>query len=808
MLSVAPERLDIISSLCLCGQRMYYTDSGIIGPRLSSELPPLSVSPLRFGPETAYATPPKNTQTARHSIFSSGSTVSNSTPTKAVQQASKRTSDKPKSFLSRVTSRPSLTFRYSSADLKSASKSSSRLFNKTPEKNTDLNTGSRSIVMVPVAEPVVRHLGEGRDFFTSPRAAPTPPSVTFTPSESLSQESIFDTFRPSASTGDESDMIRSTEDFRRRVKGRSPSVTRQTSLSPEVNQKSTPRSRHSHSVSSITVTSASDQSPNCNYVVPRSRNGVVRIGREEVTLSVANVLESELGVDVGDSEEESEYGEESRNPKFKSTSPKRFASLGPPPGILPILPDSSELPRLCSSSDDLNFRLSINNSQDILLESQSPLSALIAGAPVQSSPPPRASPYQQINRSPDHRISSPPAIERGGAEQENYSAAMLSHRQNKSFGGLDRISERSLQLGSDNSHSPRQSSGKKGARISDEQTVARLQQSLDTQCARFDRLARHLLEIIQRHTTEKLTLETRISTLERDVRARDREAKGLRWLVDNMKKASEEKRSSNRLGRASSMQSLTFGTSAPDKQADLSAIAAMLSVVARDDSAVLGDHHRKQEGRSSAEVSPDLAPSKEKSLRRAKTLPDMHGAGVGRGSGHGPAPPMPAQSPSPDISGVGLGLDFPLPEPLTLRSIASTLLSTAGSNTTVPSLTTAPTAASGLSMATLPSAGNVPSSISTASSPPKRNRLNSSEKRKAGEWHPGVVAHYRPSTEHSGNNIKSDLDAVPATYANNLNKGRAPNITHVLRKAESGQSLDFDSIFEKLVANAEEFLDQ
>lgn len=786
---------------------MYYTDSGIIGPRLSSELPPLSVSPLKLGPETAYATPPKNTQTARHSIFSSGSTVSNSTPTKAAQRASKRTSDKPKSFLSRVTSRPSLTFRYSSADLKSASKSTSRLFNKTPEKSTDLNTGSRSIVMVPVAEPVVQHLGEGHDFFSSPRAAPTPPSVTFTPSESLSQESLFDTYRPSASKGDESDMIRSTEDFRRRVKGISPSVTRQASLSPEVNQKPTPRSHHSRSVSSTTVTSASDQSPYCNYVVPRSRNGVVRIGREEVTLSVANVLESELGVDVGDSEEESEYGEESRNPKFKSTSPKRFASLGPPPGILPILPDSSELPRLCPSSGDLNFRLSINNSQDILLESQSPLSALIAGAPVQSSPPPRASPHQQINRSPDHRISSPPAIERGSVEQENYT---LSHRQNKSIGGLDRISERSLQLGSDNSHSPRQSSGKKGARISDGQadTVARLQQSLDTQCARFDRLARHLLEIIQRHTTEKLTLETRISTLERDVRARDREVKGLRWLVDNMKKASEEKRSSNRHGRASSMQSLTFGTSAPDKQADLSAIAAMLSVVARDDSAVLCDHQRKQEGRSSAEVSPDLTPSKEKSLRRAKTLPDMHGAGVGRGSGHGPAPPMPAQSPSPDISGVGLGLDFPLPEPLTLRSIASTLLSTAGSNTTVPSLTTAPTAASGMSMATLPSAGKLPSSISTASSPPKRNRLNSSEKRKAGEWHPGVVAHYRPSTEHSVDTIKSDFDAVPATYANNLNKGRASNITHVLRKAESGQSLDFDSIFEKLVANAEEFLDQ
>ena len=175
------------------------------------------------------------------------------------------------------------------------------------------------------------------------------------------------------------------------------------------------------------------------------------------------------------------------------------------------------------------------------------------------------------------------------------------------------------------------------------------------------------------------------------------------------------------------MQSLTFGSSGEDKQADLSAIAAMLSIVARDGATTL-----TQQGRTSVEISPDLASSKEKNLRRVRTLPDMHhGPGVGRGTGHGVVPPLPTQSPSPDVSGVGLGLEFPLPEPLTLRSIASTLLTTANSNGTVPALTTAPTAASGLSVATTATTGTgqAPVIAAESSSLPKdrkSTRLNSS----------------------------------------------------------------------------------
>ena len=126
-------------------------------------------------------------------------------------------------------------------------------------------------------------------------------------------------------------------------------------------------------------------------------------------------------------------------------------------------------------------------------------------------------------------------------------------------------------------------------------------------------------------------------------------------------------------------------------------------------------------------------------------------------------------------------------------------------------LTTAPTAASGLSVASTATTGTGQAPLITAesSSLPKRSRKDSSEKRKAGEWYPGAIAHYRPLSEKNDVSANHSKEVSASTaYANNLNKGRTPTITHTLKKAASTQSMDFDSVFEKLVANAEDFLDR
>ncbi|KAI0657476.1 hypothetical protein C8Q70DRAFT_885691, partial [Cubamyces menziesii] len=78
--------------------------------------------------------------------------------------------------------------------------------------------------------------------------------------------------------------------------------------------------------------------------------------------------------------------------------------------------------------------------------------------------------------------------------------------------------------------------------IADENaTTDQLREALRTQNAKYARLMSYLLSLTERHGMEKHEFLRRIETLEQDARRRERELKGLRWLVANSSQSLGEK---------------------------------------------------------------------------------------------------------------------------------------------------------------------------------------------------------------------------------------------------------------------------
>lgn len=64
-------------------------------------------------------------------------------------------------------------------------------------------------------------------------------------------------------------------------------------------------------------------------------------------------------------------------------------------------------------------------------------------------------------------------------------------------------------------------------------TLEQLRDTLNSQSTRYAKLSAYLIELTERHAAEKLELLRRIDLLEREAQKREREIKGLRWLVTN-----------------------------------------------------------------------------------------------------------------------------------------------------------------------------------------------------------------------------------------------------------------------------------
>ena len=787
------------------------------------ELLPLNISPIKLGLDSTNTTPIKPQTYTRYTMTSPPGHL-NSAPEKATLLSVKRSSEKPKSsFLSRVSSRPSLSARYSSADLKSSSKNRA----SASARNRDLPVQRPKIVH---STPDVVHTDTGvdRDFFVSPRAAPSPPNLIFATPSSFSHGSPnFD--GPSQSTITLPSQKRESQLFYNNgsvhvTDTPVSSLTTQAKITSRVTAASGPtaadinhpyrtarNSPYNSKSETSTVSSPSQdigksreaQSMLLGQV--RRRTGLVRIGREEVTLSVANILETELGVDVVDSEDESIYsngGEEVCSLSELKVRPCKISQSKDLAANEQHV--SRDLPSPALPDNDFFLNESIGKSGDdgtaSIIEHQSPLSVLISAAAANESlsndiHDASSHPLYLRSEEPLRNCSvdrKPQSLEKTVPRSDIHSKAPLLLRDtildanNVPASHLDRISEKSMELMSSEHKCPEhehQAKGNNNNRVVNDcpdYQVQQLQCALNVQCERFDRLAKHLLEIIHRHQNEKLQLEGQITSLEKEAKKREKEIKSLRALLrdNNPSRGKSEQR---RLSRLASMQSLLSAVSNDSKDMDLSLAIDILTKRGIDRCSSL--YSNDEDKKSSVNISPIVIPEKleiKSILKRSKTMPDLHGTGIGRGAGLGPLPPTPQQSPSPDISGLGLGLEFPLPEPLTFPSFSSTLTSTSGSNSSVPALTAAPTAASGLSFATKQSTESICTPIKTA----RVEKPSSREKRRAGEWCPDIRGRYQvrcPSPSPTPSTSAMELTLASVAYANNLNKTRGPSIVQILR---------------------------
>ena len=77
-------------------------------------------------------------------------------------------------------------------------------------------------------------------------------------------------------------------------------------------------------------------------------------------------------------------------------------------------------------------------------------------------------------------------------------------------------------------------------------SVEQLREVLNTQSTRYTKLSSYLMELIEQHAAEKAELLRRIDSMERELQKREREVKGLRWLVANMNHGEATRRSPER----------------------------------------------------------------------------------------------------------------------------------------------------------------------------------------------------------------------------------------------------------------------
>lgn len=761
-----------------------------------------TATPAKGG--SAYSTPSKERLPhARHTMFPSVGSLHIASSTKPPQAEKSKSS-----FLARVTSRPSLSARYSSADLKSSVKPKHDTRAHLTVKSDTILQPHHITHSVPITR--AQDVANDRVIYTSPRTAPSPPNQGLAAPNAHTQNSLS---APNESTKGSTAYTQNLQPTptslprRQSLQVIQVATSSQMLIQPEQSNNGLGTSSNDLSSSMPGKHSTfGDHLPRTSSAFPTVssyRPGLVRIGHEKVTLSVANVLETELGVDVHDSEDESVY-DDSYGSQYTDDKP------------VPILPNdklsshhsdsSANLPPLSASSDEL-FSLIANYpppARHIEINSNSPLSVLI-DASAEDTP---TTEKNRERRSSRHPYSS----QRGSLSDSSLRTFAFSGANDGTHTAhvLDRISEKSLVLDEDlpSNKESKMISPKKGSQAE----VQELQQSLKFQCARFDRLAAHLLAIIQRHQNEKMQFENQVTALEKEGRRKEREIKGLRWLLLRINKGtSTDGDAPCESVRVASLQSFLSVAGSEETEVNLEYAIKLLARAGRHEPLEGGQSSNSKEIHSNTDTISDAEEecTAKKNLRRTRTMPDLHHKILTNGKELLPeqsmmSPPLPLPTPSPDVSGLGLGLAFPLPEPIALPSISNAILSAPESVTNVPALTTAPTAASGLSILTDYSSQetSLPPDVPPPPVPTSKSRKSEShngpssrEKRMAREWRPSPS----PTKCHTPAKGSSSSPAS-LSYANNLNRALSPLIDNVMESGASVRTTDLDTIYQQLMA--------
>ena len=722
------------------------------------ELPPLHVSPLRLGMEPALTSPQKYQKNSRYTMATPVDT-----PTKPGHQEKTKTS-----ILSRVTSRPALRPRFSSAELTIAS--SRQAISRSPEKELPPVRPTITLPMTARSD-----FGNDKGFFSAPRSAPSPPYAPAVTPTASSQKSTPENRTPTkqrrqglvgleAATMSHTTLAMRTSSLdedckpnnsQGRYQAQQTSPLRSDAVTPTREGLCTvPENRSVRRFSTQQEVTREDNN------VARPRPGLVRIGREKVTLSVADVLQSELGVDVGDYSDDSSVYDDSmenvaapasgKNRRILSkitTAPERLTSKS-----MPRLPDPDDIASPASSSSNTYWPNVTGNGEshqkttmqsaknrhnaNFELEADSPLTALEEN-------------YRDL--------------------RECNSAKNLQQDRNTPFRREEYHTPTKVRPKTAGP-SPHSNETQRYNHIEESQEIQNLRSALDRQCARFDELTGSLLEIIQRHQNEKVRYETRIQELEKELKKQAREAESLRRLLD---------------ARAGYKRTSGSSHSSDDGRKGCPPVQAASRKDTTNSSIPCSD---------TVQLTSLLEATRGKTLRRSKTLPTIHPS-ASENILSWPTPPE--RSPSPDSG--AFNLEFPLPEPLSLPSISSTMLSSSlnsGSNGNVPALTAAPTAASGLSLRTEDSRREL--AVCGGATQPLRSPTKANQNRM-------TYALVKPKSGYRSSVVfDMSKEAVSSiAYANNLNKGVAPSITRLL---EGDDEVDLETLFHKLQASSENLL--
>ncbi|KII91747.1 hypothetical protein PLICRDRAFT_173554 [Plicaturopsis crispa FD-325 SS-3] len=281
-------------------------------------------------------------------------------------------------------------------------------------------------------------------------------------------------------------------------------------------------------------------------------------------------------------------------------------------------------------------------------------------------------------------------------------------------------------------------------------TPEQLREALAGERARYSVLASHLTHIREKNDAEKMVLEKRIETLEREAKRREQEIAGLRWLVMNGT-APNGARTGNRLRAADSQSTINSESLAPSTSAGANGSRTSLTDVE--------DHDHQSK------------------LRSASSMPNAHNAFSASGTATTRSPPN-----------AGLGID--LPELSSLQSAEKI----------IPGASLPSSAAS--STSSLPLAGDRSSAVLSAipeSPPPSEEgvseatlavqRQQEKEERRASR----ALRRMSVGSTASVSSIAAAPPSTTAAYAANLDVGRSPSIAQLLE-----QSPDMEGVLEML----------
>ncbi|KAF8892976.1 hypothetical protein BD779DRAFT_1669991 [Infundibulicybe gibba] len=288
-----------------------------------------------------------------------------------------------------------------------------------------------------------------------------------------------------------------------------------------------------------------------------------------------------------------------------------------------------------------------------------------------------------------------------------------------------------------------------------------LKAALTTRNQQYDELASYLLKITESHVAEKHALEKKILSLEREAIRRDKEIKGLTWLVTNTRGASSA--SLTGLGSRST-STIQSDQDTQRSQSRGSSRISLRRVQYTDDSGAESYQTSGAESMlgSGASGTESMSSIRDKKLRRPSTLE----TGIVL-SQHSSLKRVPSNKSN-------LGPDFPLPPDLPY-----------GKRSSVSSYSTSPASSTSSLLPPSPNPSTAMSSLSAIPEAHPNDLASGAADRQEKEERRAS----RASNRISASSLASSSSASSA-YAANLKRGRPPSIAQVLQQSPLGETAE------------------